>query len=55
VKAVYGKTVCTVWAADGGQRYWRASSDPTGHVVGKANEAPPQTDEMYIGWMSDIR
>jgi hypothetical protein len=29
VKAVYGKTVCTVWAADGGQRPWRASSDPT--------------------------
>ena len=29
MKAVYGKTVRTVWAADGGQRFWRASSDPT--------------------------
>jgi hypothetical protein len=36
VKAVYGKTVCTVWAADGGQRYWRASSDPTARKAGNA-------------------
>jgi hypothetical protein len=40
VKAVYGKTVCTVWAADGGQRYWRASSDPTGTKVLKARTVP---------------
>jgi len=29
VKAAYGKTVRAVWAADGGQRFTRASSDPT--------------------------
>ncbi len=29
VKAAYGKTVRAVWAADGGQRFTRASSDST--------------------------
>jgi hypothetical protein len=29
VKATYGKIVRAVWAADGGQRFTRASSDPT--------------------------
>ena len=29
MKAAYGKTVRAVWAADGGQRFTRASSDPT--------------------------
>jgi hypothetical protein len=28
MKAAYGKTVCAIWAADGGQRFMRASSDP---------------------------
>jgi len=39
VKAVYGKTVRTVWAADGGQRLWRASSDPTAQKRGNARGA----------------
>ena len=39
MKAGYGKTVRPVCAADGGQLSLGASSDPTGHAVGKANEA----------------
>ena len=35
MKAAYGKTVRAVWAADGGQRFTRASSDPTTPVPGR--------------------
>jgi hypothetical protein len=30
------------------------SSESVGNYI-SSNEAAPQTDEMYIGWMSDIR
>jgi hypothetical protein len=37
-------------------RFGRSNPEvQTQFVIWITNEAPPQTDEMYIGWMSDIR
>ena len=54
MKAVYGKTVCTVWAADGGQR---ASAPPPARqpngshegVTAEVVEGRPVTKEKIIG------
>jgi hypothetical protein len=56
VKAVCGKTACTVWAADGGER---ASAPPPTRQLAQADEGPNEKECICDGdvleMASDVR